>query len=110
MRTLLLPHCRLTLVYSRTGSRSQSRAVAQAARHGTMETKEACWAAYGERCRGNLHIVLALSPAGERLRARCRNFPGLATSTVINWFQPWPEQALHSVAASLLQVRRIIFL
>jgi len=50
--------------------------------------------------------VLAMSPVGEPLRARCRNFAGLATSTVIDWFQPWPEQALRSVATAQLQARR----
>lgn len=80
----------------------------QAAKRGAHLTTEACWAAYQQCCRDNLHIVLAMSPVGEKLRTRCRDFPGLASSTVINWFQPWPEQALHTVAAALLSVRRAL--
>ena len=44
-----------------------------------------------------------MSPVGETLRTRCRNFPGLVNNTVIDWFEPWPEQALHSVATVFLQ-------
>ena len=50
----------------------------------------------------NLHIVLAMSPAGENLRRRCRNFPGLVNCTVIDWFMPWPKQALHAVGKAFL--------
>jgi dynein heavy chain len=55
-----------------------------------------------EKCRNNLHVVLAMSPVGETLRTRCRNFPGLVNNTVIDWFEPWPEQALTSVATVFL--------
>jgi hypothetical protein len=48
----------------------------EVAAKGLPETKEACWAAYSARCRANLHVVLAMSPVGELLRTRCRNFPG----------------------------------
>ncbi len=82
-----------------------ARPGAQAAARGAAETPDSLWAAYAARCRDNLHVVLAMSPVGEPLRARCRNFAGLATSTVIDWFQPWPEQALRSVAAAQLQAR-----
>ncbi|WIA10356.1 hypothetical protein OEZ85_010548 [Tetradesmus obliquus] len=70
---------------------------------GLPDSKEACWAAYVEKCRANLHVVLAMSPVGEALRSRCRNFPGLVNNTVIDWFQPWPEQALSSVATAFLE-------
>ena len=59
---------------------------------GLPDSKDACWSAYVEKCRGNLHVVLAMSPVGEALRTRCRNFPGLVNNTVIDWFEPWPEQ------------------
>uniref|UniRef100_A0A383W4S5 Dynein-1, subspecies f n=1 Tax=Tetradesmus obliquus TaxID=3088 RepID=A0A383W4S5_TETOB len=70
---------------------------------GLPDSKEACWAAYVEKCRANLHVVLAMSPVGEALRSRCRNFPGLVNNTVIDWFEPWPEQALSSVATAFLE-------
>jgi dynein heavy chain len=48
--------------------------------------------------RDNLHIVLALSPVGEKLRNRCRMFPSLVNCCAIDWFDRWPEEALYSVA------------
>ena len=76
----------------------------QVALRGGLVTREALWTAFGERCRGNLHIVLAMSPVGEDLRRRCRNFPALVNNCTIDWFDPWPAQALQSVAGAFLQV------
>ena len=70
---------------------------------GLGESKEACWRYYVDRCRNNLHIVLAMSPVGDTLRTRCRNFPGLVNNTVIDWFTPWPEDALRSVSQVFLR-------
>ena len=58
------------------------------------ETKESKWQYFVTKCRERLHIVLAMSPAGDTLRLRCRNFPGLVSNTIIDWFFPWPEDAL----------------
>eukprot|EP00798_Chlamydomonas_sp_ICE-L_P031818 gene31818-7022_t len=69
---------------------------------GMVSTKEACWGYFVQKCRNNLHVVLAMSPVGETLRTRCRNFPGMVNNTVIDWFEPWPEQALESVATVFL--------
>lgn len=70
---------------------------------GLPTTKEFCWAQYCKRCRGNLHVVLAMSPVGDKLRTRCRNFPGMVNNTVIDWFDPWPTQALSAVATVFLE-------
>lgn len=59
---------------------------------GLPDSREACWAAFVDKVRSNLHVVLAMSPVGDALRSRCRNFPGLVNNTVIDWFEPWPEQ------------------
>lgn len=66
------------------------------------ENEEAKWAYFVNHCRDNLHIVLAMSPAGDKLRVRCRNFPGLVSNTSIDWFFAWPEEALKSVAEYFL--------
>lgn len=39
------------------------------------------WNYFLEKSRENLHIVLAMSPAGDTLRIRCRNFPGLVSNS-----------------------------
>jgi dynein heavy chain, axonemal len=75
----------------------------EVAKAGLPETKDACWAYYVNKCRDNLHVVLAMSPVGETLRQRCRSFPGMVNNTVIDWFDPWPEQALTAVATVFLQ-------
>lgn len=67
------------------------------------ETKEFRWQYFVNACRENIHIVLCMSPAGDTLRVRCRNFPGLVSNTNIDWFFPWPEDALADVANYFLK-------
>jgi dynein heavy chain len=50
------------------------------------ESKEFRWNYFVNKCRENLHVVLAMSPAGDTLRVRCRNFPGLISNTSVDWF------------------------
>lgn len=56
-----------------------------------------------ERVRNQLHIVLAMSPVGDLLRTRFRKFPALISCCTIDWLQPWPADALHSVATMFLE-------
>ena len=42
---------------------------------GLDDSREGLWRAFMERCRTNLHVVLAMSPVGETLRTRCRCGP-----------------------------------
>lgn len=65
---------------------------------GLPQTKEFAWQYFINRCRENMHVVLCMSPAGDTLRIRCRNFPGLVSNTTLDWFFPWPEEALTDVA------------
>ena len=51
-----------------------------------------------------------MSPVGDTLRTRCRNFPGLVNNTSIDWFTAWPRQALHAVASQFLaEVSEIMY-
>eukprot|EP00055_Hartaetosiga_balthica_P017752 m.122337 g.122337 ORF g.122337 m.122337 type:complete len:4010 (-) comp9395_c0_seq2:1066-13095(-) len=54
------------------------------------------------RCRDNLHIVLAFSPIGSAFRNRIRMFPSLVNCCTIDWFQPWPAEALELVAHNFI--------
>ncbi|XP_053734095.1 dynein axonemal heavy chain 7 isoform X1 [Synchiropus splendidus] len=56
-----------------------------------------------ERCRAQMHVVLAMSPIGDAFRNRLRRFPALINCCTINWFQTWPEDALQAVASRFLQ-------
>uniref|UniRef100_A0A8C4TE89 Dynein axonemal heavy chain 10 n=1 Tax=Erpetoichthys calabaricus TaxID=27687 RepID=A0A8C4TE89_ERPCA len=74
----------------------------EAAKLGFGPAKESVWQYFVNKSANNLHIVLGMSPVGETLRTRCRNFPGLVNNTGIDWFLPWPPQALQAVAQSFL--------
>ncbi|XP_037090995.1 dynein heavy chain 10, axonemal-like [Pollicipes pollicipes] len=74
----------------------------EAVKAGYAIQKESVWQFFVNRCVQNLHVVLCMSPTGQQLQIRCRNFPGLVNNTTIDWFQPWPEQALFAVASVFL--------
>lgn len=69
---------------------------------GLVINKDNCWNFFIGRVKKNLHMALCFSPVGESLRGRARKFPALVTCTVIDWFHPWPEDALLSVAIKFL--------
>lgn len=62
----------------------------------------ALFAFFVNRCRDNLHVVIAFSPIGETFRNRIRKFPSLINCCNIDWFQAWPEDALEKVAKASL--------
>lgn len=64
--------------------------------------KENCWKFFIEQVRKYLHVVLCFSPVGDNLRIYSRKFPALINCTVIDWFFPWPEEALLQVANRFL--------
>ena len=64
---------------------------------GVVDTAANLWKFYVNKCRNNLHLVLAMSPSGDKLRLRCRSFPGLISNCVIDWFFPWPAAARKSM-------------
>lgn len=55
------------------------------------------------RVRENLHICLCMSPVGETLRVRCRQFPALVNCCTLDWFGRWPEEALLYVSTEFLK-------
>ncbi|XP_039430309.1 dynein axonemal heavy chain 7 isoform X2 [Culex pipiens pallens] len=52
--------------------------------------------------RDQLHIVLSMSPIGDSFRNRVRKFPSIVNCCTIDWFQPWPKDALVAVATKFL--------
>lgn len=63
-----------------------------------MPTTEPMYAFLIERVRGNLHIILCMSPIGDKFRNRLRQYPSLVNCTTIDWFCDWPKEALLEVA------------
>ena len=41
---------------------------------------------------------MSMSPVGDILRNRCRNFPSLVNCCTLDWFDNWPEEALKTVS------------
>ncbi|KAI4532318.1 hypothetical protein MG293_017583 [Ovis ammon polii] len=79
------------------------RPVAQAGnKHGELSPL-ALFAFFVNRCKENLHVVVAFSPIGDAFRNRLRQFPSLINCCTIDWFQPWPEDALERVAVKFLE-------
>ncbi|XP_069789574.1 dynein axonemal heavy chain 10 isoform X2 [Narcine bancroftii] len=74
----------------------------EAMKAGSSPAKESIWQYFINKSASNLHIILGMSPVGDILRTRCRNFPGLVNNTGIDWFLPWPPQALLAVAQAFL--------
>mmetsp|Transcript_91601 Transcript_91601/g.126301 ORF Transcript_91601/g.126301 Transcript_91601/m.126301 type:complete len:555 (-) Transcript_91601:1908-3572(-) len=70
---------------------------------GIVDSKDNCWKFFIDRVKKNLHMALCFSPVGESFRSRARKFPALINCTVIDWFHPWPEQALLNVASKFLK-------
>ncbi|XP_053545345.1 dynein axonemal heavy chain 12 [Bombina bombina] len=79
------------------------RTVAQAGNKNAELSPLALYAFFVNRCKENLHIVVAFSPIGEAFRNRLRQFPSLINCCTIDWFQPWPEDALERVAVKFLE-------
>jgi len=62
------------------------------------DSRDLIYAYFVQVCRENLHIVLAFSPVGDQFRNRCRQFPSIINCCTIDWYNPWPSEALYSVA------------
>merc|ERR550514_1163558 len=72
-------------------------------RAGIPDTRDNCWDMFINEVRDNLHVILCFSPIGDPIKVRTRRFPALVNCVVIDWFQPWPEEALTSVARRFLE-------
>ena len=45
-----------------------------------------------------------MSPIGDGFRNYCRMYPSLVNATTIDWFLPWPKDALAEVSQTFLSV------
>ncbi|KAL4465245.1 hypothetical protein ABPG74_001959 [Tetrahymena malaccensis] len=61
------------------------------------------WSYFVDRIKDNFHIILCFSPVGQKLRETACKFPAIFNECTIDWFLPWPEQALISVAETFIK-------
>ena len=66
----------------------------------TDGTPVALFNMFVQRCRDQLHIVLAMSPIGDAFRTRLRKFPSLINCCTIDWFQVRPTTPPRDHASS----------
>lgn len=78
------------------GMRSETKSL------GLLDTAENCWATFINKVKQNLHMIFTASPVGDNFRIRSQRFLATVNSTVIDWFQAWPEASLLSVANKFL--------
>lgn len=68
----------------------------------TNEAPDAVNEWFFNRVKDNMHLSICMSPVGETFRSYCRQYPALINNTTIDWFMPWPEEALIEVAKKFL--------
>lgn len=56
-----------------------------------------------DRARSNMHIILTMNPLDDDFRIRLMRYPALVSCTTIDWFLPWPGEALIEVAEHTLE-------
>jgi dynein heavy chain len=78
------------------------RPVAKKERPDMIDTWDNLYAMFLARVRDNLHTCLCFSPVGDTFATRARNFPGLINGCTIDWFLPWPQEALIAVSTKFI--------
>jgi len=68
-----------------------------------VDTVDTIEQVFTQRVRENLHICLCMSPVGDDLRIRCRQFPSLVNCCTLDWFDKWPREALLYVSSEFLK-------
>lgn len=71
--------------------------------NGVPDSIDALLNYFFDRFKKQLKLILCFSPVGDIMRVRARKFPGIINSTSIDWFHPWPRDALIDVAFKFLQ-------
>jgi dynein heavy chain len=68
----------------------------------TNESPDAVNEWFFNRVKDNMHLSICMSPVGETIKSYFRQYPALINNTTIDWFMPWPEEALIEVAQKFL--------
>ena len=78
------------------------RPIAKKQFKGFVDTSDNLQKFFFDRVRNMLHVVLCMSPVGDKLSSRCRKFPGLINCTNVDWVLMWPEEGLLNVSQKFI--------
>lgn len=70
---------------------------------GEPETQANIWNYFLGNVRDNLHVVLCFSPMNKMYPIRAQKFPGLFNCPTIDFFLPWPQEALIDVSQGFIK-------
>jgi len=56
-----------------------------------------------DKVRDNLHLMICMSPMNPKFPSRARKFPGIISCPTIDWFLPWPADALVALSKAFIQ-------
>ena len=56
-----------------------------------------------DKVRDNLHLMICMSPMNSKFSVRARKFPGIISCPTIDWFLPWPADALVALSKAFIQ-------
>ncbi|KAL7306261.1 hypothetical protein TKK_0001695 [Trichogramma kaykai] len=73
-----------------------------------LPTKDNLYDYFITKARNNLHIALCFSPVGENFRSRTLKFPGVISGCTVDWFSPWPKDALKAVSFHFLNDYKVM--
>ena len=69
---------------------------------GAVDAEDAILEFFWDRVARHFHFCFCFSPSDGALARWSRQFPGLLSACTIDWFHPWPTDALRSLAARFL--------
>jgi dynein heavy chain len=72
------------------------RPLMRATEPGVPDTWNNLYSFFINRVRDRLHLVLCVSPVGPSFARWAQQFPGLINGCTVDWFLPWPQEALLS--------------
>ena len=92
----------LQITKSTQGMASELRTLAMKTIPNFVDSPENLVRFFIERVRSNLHVVLCMSPVSAKFPERARKFPGIIAGCTIDWFLPWPKEALVAVSTGFI--------
>lgn len=72
-------------------------------RPGMDETQDNLKQYFIDKVRDNLHLMICMSPMNAKFPVRARKFPGIISCPTIDWFLPWPADALVALSKAFIQ-------